>query len=437
MDYTTRLIRNALIVTMDPDRRVFQGDIRIENDRITEIGPNLTYSAGEVFNAEGMIAVPGLIQTHVHLCQTLFRNMADDMELLDWLKKRIWPYEAAHTPESLRSSARLGIAELLLSGTTTILDMGTVHHMDSVFEELERSGIRAFCGKTMMDQGEIPDGLYETTEDAISSSVRLMERWHGTANGRIKYAFAPRFVISCTEELLTRTAAIAKEHGLLFHTHASENQGEIELVEEIYHKRNIVFLKDIGVTSPNVCLAHCIWLDEQEKQILESDDIKVVHCPGSNLKLASGLAPIPEYIDRGICVSLGADGAPCNNNLGMFNEMRLAGLIHKPHYGATAMNAETVFTMATLEGARALGMQDEIGSLEVNKKADITLIKSDKVHAIPFENIYSKLVYATTAADVSDVMVDGQWLVLNRELVNDDLNDIIASAKKEIENILN
>ena len=429
------LIKNGLIVTVNENSDVFNGDLLIENGEIVGISDNINAPEAKIFNAAGLIVMPGFVQTHVHLCQTLFRNLADDLSLLDWLQKKIWPLEGSHTEDSLRASAQLGLAELMLGGTSTIMDMGTVHHMQVVFEELERSGIRAFCGKTMMDSGETPASLYETTDKALESSIRLFQNWHKKADGRINYAFAPRFVLSCTPALLKETYKFCQDNHLLFHSHASENRDEIRLVEKTFGDKNITVFEKLGIVGPDVCLAHCIWLDDYEKDILQKNDIKVLHCPGANLKLGSGIAPIPDYLRRGISVSLGADGAPCNNNLNIFNEMRLAALIQKPLHGPTAMSAEQVFRMATIGGARALGLQNDIGSLEIGKKADIAFCKINQIDSIPFENIYSKVVYSTNASGIEHMMIDGQWVVRNRQLINYDADSVITYANKEINTI--
>jgi 5-methylthioadenosine/S-adenosylhomocysteine deaminase len=429
------LIKNAHIVTMNSALDFFKGDILVSVNRIEKIAENIPSSNLDVFDAEGFIVTPGLIQTHIHLCQTLFRNLADDLSLLDWLKEKIWPFEAAHKPETLRLSVQLGLSELLKSGTTTILDMGTVHHQDVIFEELISSGIRAFAGKTMMDYGEIPDGLNEKTHHSIDESLRLLKKWDNSANGRIRYAFAPRFAISCSDELLIETGRLAKEYNTLFHTHASENQGELELVKKRFGLRNIEVFDKLGFAKENLCLAHCIWLDENEKQLLKAQQIKVLHCPSSNLKLGSGIAAIPEYLKRGIHVSIGADGAPCNNNLDIFNEMRLAALIQKPKFGPQAMPALDVFKLATINGAETLGLRNEIGSLEIGKKADLTFIKLNQVHSIPFDNIYSKLVYSTQANDVEHVMVDGQWIVKDRKVLTINEKHIFANIEQAVKNV--
>lgn len=427
----TILIKNAFIVTMNPQREIIKGDILISGNRIKEISESISVQSDEVFSAEDYIITPGFIQTHVHLCQALFRNLADDLSLLDWLEQKIWPYEAGHTSESIRLSARLGIAELFLSGTTTIMDMGTVHHQDDIFEALAETGIRAVAGKAMMDFGNHPAGLQESTKDSIDESLRLLNKWHRYDNGRIRYAFAPRFALSCSDDLLRETGNLARENGVLYHTHAAENVNEAELVQQRFGVSNIQLFDKLGVADKNLCLAHCVWTDHEDRQLLKERDIKVLHCPSANLKLGSGIAPIPDYLEQGITVSLGADGSPCNNNLNIFQEMRLAALIQKPLAGPESMPAEQVVQMATVNGARTLALQDEIGSLEPGKRADLTFIKINQVHAIPFDNIYSKIVYSTQASDVAHVLINGKWVLRDRILLTIDEDTLVESVQKQ------
>ena len=364
---STVFIKNALIVTMNHDRALIHGNIYIENDRIKSIGGD-AYPADQVIDAGGQLVIPGLIQTHVHLCQTLFRGLADDLELMDWLKLRIWPLEGAHNPESVYYSALLGIGELFRGGTTAIIDMESVHHTESAFEAIAQTGIRAISGKCMMDWGEgTPLDLLEKTGDSLGESVDLLEKWHGKCDGRLSYAFAPRFAISCSEDLLQQIGALASKYKVKIHTHASENQGEITLVERERHMRNVEYFDHLGLANEDLILAHCIWLDDREMEIIRRNRVKVAHCPSCNLKLASGIAHIPEMMDRGIMVGIGADGAPCNNNLDQFTEMRTAALIQKPLHGPTVMPARRVFEMATLNGAQIMGLAHEIGSLDPEK----------------------------------------------------------------------
>jgi cytosine/adenosine deaminase-related metal-dependent hydrolase len=414
-------ILNATICTQDSKRRVFEGHLRIGNDgRIDALGPGRPRKqlprGDQVVDARGLTILPGFVQAHVHLCQTLFRNQADDLELLDWLSKRIWVMEAAHTEETLHTSALLGIHELLSSGTTCILDMGTVRHTESILDAVRSSGIRASVGKCLMDHpSTTPEGLREPTRDALAEASALYDRWHGRENDRIRISYAPRFVISCTERLLTEVGRQAREQKALIHTHASENLKEIQMVKRMVHCENVEYLHQLGLTGPELVLAHCIWLKPGEKNILRRTGTNVVHCPSSNLKLASGLAHVPELRARGINVALGADGAPCNNNLDMFGEMRLAALIHKPGAGPKAMRAQEVLDMATRDGAKALGWWKDIGSIEVGKKADLVALDlgtpSNTVpagHERDPEAVASAVVYSSDPRHVRMTWVDGR-----------------------------
>ncbi|QGP93593.1 Melamine deaminase [Neomoorella glycerini] len=432
------LIKNGILVTMNPRREVFQGNIYIEDDRIAAIG-RTPATADRIIEATGQLVIPGLIQPHIHLCQALFRGRADDLELLDWLRLRIWPLEGAHDPESLYYSALLGIGELFLSGTTTIVDMETVHHTDAAMEAISQSGIRAITGKVMMDFGEdVPASLKEITAASLKESVDLLEKWHGYDNGRIQYAFEPRFVVSCTEELLLEVRDLARHYGVKIHTHASENRGECALVEKLHGRRNVLYLDDIGLTGPDLILVHCIWLSEEEKDILARTGTKVVHCPSSNLKMASGICPVPDLLNRGTVVSLAADGAPCNNNLDAFMEMRLAALIQKPLHGPTTMPAPLVFEMATLGGARAMGMEKDIGSLEVGKKADLALVSLEGLHTQPADgvDVYTQLVYQARGSDVTLTMVDGKIVMEKGELKTIDAGEVREKANKAVLRVL-
>jgi 5-methylthioadenosine/S-adenosylhomocysteine deaminase len=435
------LIKDAQIVTMDAERRILTGDLYIENDIIKEIGPNLNPPRiDKVIDAKNRIVIPGFIQTHIHLCQTLFRGQADDLELLDWLKKRVWPLEASHDEESLYYSAMLGIGELIQSGTTCIVDMETVHHTDSAFQALAKSGIRALSGKVMMDQkrDDVPQLLQENTSESIQKSIDLLEKWHNHDNGRIQYAFCPRFVISCTEELLVEVRDLAQTYDTKIHTHASENRGEIAVVEAERGMRNVVYLNHIGLANERLILAHCVWLDEEEKRILKETGVKVSHCPGSNLKLASGIADVPDMLDKDIFVSLGSDGAPCNNTLDMFYDMRLAAVIQKPAYGPTAMGAHKVFEMATIGGAKAVGMEDQIGSLEVGKKADVVILNLNKFHAYPSDEVdpISRIVYSATAADVETTIINGKVVMENRIMRTIDESIVLYEANRSIKRLI-
>ncbi|WP_211748300.1 5'-deoxyadenosine deaminase [Paenibacillus sp. Marseille-Q4541] len=432
---STILIKGAQIVTMNGNEDVFVGDLLIEDNKIKEIGVDIQVLADRVIDGTGKALLPGFIQTHIHLCQTLFRGRADDLELMDWLRQRIWPLEAAHDEESVFYSALLGLGELISSGTTTILDMETVHYTDSAFRAMAQSGMRVVSGKVMMDHGdEVPLPLQETTTDSIQQSVDLLEKWNGYGGGRIQYAFCPRFVVSCTEQLLTEVRDLSAQYNVKIHTHASENRGEIELVESERGMRNVVYLDHIGLATPRLILAHCVWLSEEEKEIIRLRGVKVTHCPGSNMKLSSGIAEIPDLLSRKIHVGIGADGAPCNNNLDMFQEMRMTALMHKIPHGPTAMDARTVLRMATMGGAEVLGMEKEIGSLELGKKADVILLDLNDFHTYPsYEvDIYSRVVYSATRSNVDTVIIDGELVIEGRTMRTIDRSIVLREADRSI-----
>jgi len=425
------LIRNATILTMNDALDIVHGAVSIRDGRIVSVGREPSEAHDTIIDARGAYLLPGFIQTHVHLCQTLFRGYADDMPLLEWLRRRVWPMEAAHTPDTLRASARLAAAELLLSGTTTALTMETVHDTDVVFEALEEFGFRAVVGKCMMDADQqAPKRLLEDTRASIDESVALRTRWDGRANGRLHAAFAPRFAVSCSRELLEAVADLSTRDRVIVHTHASENRDEIDVVRKLSGGlSNLEYLEDTGLATPHLCAARCVWVSDAGQALLAERDVKVMHCPSSNLKLGSGLAPVVEMRARGISVSLGADGAACNNRLDMFEEMRLAATLQAVRKQPGLLTARDVLWMATREGARALGLEREIGSIETGKRADLILIERDRPHLAPDADAWSTLVYAARGMDVRLTMVDGSILVRDFSLAHQDVAAITADAR--------
>lgn len=412
---------------------IVEGDVAVRDGRIAAIGRVRGPAHDRTIDARGGFLLPGFVQTHVHLCQTIFRGYADDLPLMDWLRRRVWPLEAAHTPESLRASTTLAATELLLTGTTAVLTMETVHDTDVVFDTLAGIGLRATVGKCMMDSAAgVPSRLRERTRDSIDESVALRSRWDGAAGGRLRAAFAPRFAVSCSRELLEAVADLSSELGALVHTHASESREEIEIVRHISGGRsNIQYLADTRLASPRLCTAHCVWVNEDEQALMAERGMKALHCPGSNLKLGSGIAPVPELLARGICVSLGADGAACNNHLDMFEEMRLAATLQAMRKGPGSLPAREVLRMATRNGARTLGLEAEIGSVAIGKRADLILVDRDRPHQAPGPDPYSTLVYAARGTDVRTTIVDGEILVDDFKLVRLEQAHVLASAREQ------
>jgi 5-methylthioadenosine/S-adenosylhomocysteine deaminase len=428
---TSLLIRGGTVVTMNDRFEIVSGDVSIRDGRIAAIAPAIPDKHDRIVEARGGYVLPGFIQTHVHLCQTLFRGYADDLPLMDWLRTRIWPMEAAHTPETLRAAARLAATELLSTGTTSVLTMETVHDTDAVFEAVEESGLRATIGKCMMDSdAEVPKRLQERTAASIEESLAIRKRWDGAASGRLRAAFAPRFAVSCSRELLEAVASLSSQHQALVHTHASESNDEIAIVRRLSGGlSNVEYLASLNLASPHLCAAHCVWVDEREQQLLAEHDVKVMHCPGSNLKLGSGVAPVPELRARGVTVSLGADGAACNNRLDMFEEMRLAAVLQAMRQRPGVLPARDVLWMATRAGARTLGLDDQIGSLEAGKRADLVVVDRDRPHLAPGPDPYSTLVYSARGSDVRTTVVDGEVLVDHFKPVLVDPAEVASEAR--------
>ncbi|MBV9894459.1 MAG: 5'-deoxyadenosine deaminase [Chloroflexi bacterium] len=432
-------LRGAHVVTMDPLRTLIDADVLVGADgRVAALAePASNVSADQSIDVSGHVVVPGLVQAHIHLCQTLFRGLAEEQTLLEWLRERIWPLEAAHDPASLHASASLGIADLLLGGTTAILDMGTVHHTDAVFEAAAESGIRYTGGKALMDAGDgVPSGLLEPTAQALRDNDRLADRWHGSHDGRLRYAYSPRFVLTATHDLLRSIGARARANSLLVHTHASEQREETDIVRQRFGVTNIRLLANLGLADINACFAHCVWPEPEEFDVLASGGATVVHCPSCNMKLGSGVAPIAEYLDRGVNVALGADGAASNNRLDAFEEIRLAGLLSRFRDGPPGVSAQQLFEMATIAGARALGLDADIGSIEVGKYADLCVLDLQRAHVVGPEDVYTQLVYSARASDVRHVLVGGRILVQDGRLLAFSESDAVAAAAKQREALL-
>jgi 5-methylthioadenosine/S-adenosylhomocysteine deaminase len=438
------LIIPKRIVTVDTANSIIKNQaVEIIDGKIfsfVPIGEIQKENYDEVYNASNLTLIPGFIQTHLHLSQTLFRGLAEDLPLLEWLQLKIFPLENAHSKESLSVTAQLSINELLMGGTTTFLDMGTLRYGEVVLQEMINSGIRGFSGECLIDINDLYPEFKSSTKDETIEMIGLAQNFHNKANGRVRYSFSPRFVLSCTEALLKETKEIMIDFpGSIYHTHSSESVDEINEVRKRFHKENIEYFNIIGVLDDHTVLAHCVHTSDNERKMLKDRNTRIAHCPSANLKLGSGIAPIPQYLEEGISVTLGADGASCNNNLSIFNEMRLASLIQKPVHGTKVMDAKTMFRMATIEGAKALHLEKEVGSIEVGKKADLVLIDLNS-YSNSFsdsdETIYSDIVFSSTTENVKCVMVDGKWLIKGRESFVYDQREIIARGKEELKNLL-
>jgi cytosine/adenosine deaminase-related metal-dependent hydrolase len=417
---TPLLVENALVLGMTREGDLVAGGaLLVEDGAIAALHGAAGKRAAEMemagrpverLDAAGLWLLPGFVQTHVHLCQTLLRNGPDDLPLLGWLSAHVFPGEAAHDEETMEISARLGLAELISGGTTSLLDMASVRHTDAVFSAAAASGARVTSGNALMDDpSTTPPSLRTTTEAGLKETARLVSRWHGARDGKLRVAFSPRFALSCTEDLLRRAAGRAREDGLLLHTHAAENADEARLVRERTGRSNIRYLHDTGISGPGAVLAHVIHTDAEDRALLAEGGTNVAHCPSSNLKLSSGICPVTDYLSRGIRVTLGADGAPCNDRLDAFSEMRLAAQISRIVPGGRPLSAFEVVRMATADGAAALGLSG-VGTIEAGKRADFVLLDPAAGFAGPTswrDDPYGPIVWSLDRSHVAATYVDG------------------------------
>ncbi|NMA95326.1 MAG: amidohydrolase [Clostridiales bacterium] len=426
------LIENIHILTIDHEYGEFEsGFIAVDGKDIIDIGSmedlGCRYRAEKILNGHGKLALPGLINTHTHSAMSLFRGYADDMPLWDWLTKRIWPLEDRLESEDIYYLSMLSMAEMIQSGTTTFSDM--YMFMDETAKAAQKVGMRAMLARGLQ-------GYDKLSDIRLKESRELYEAWHGGADGRIKVMIGPHAIYTCCEDFLNQCMDLARELNLPIHMHISETKKEVLDCLEKHGRTPIKYLDDIGLFEIRTLAAHCVHLNEEDIQILGQRDVRVAHCPSSNLKLASGFMPAAKLIRNGIDISLGTDGASSNNNLSIIKEMNLAAIMGKAvAEDASAVSARDVINMATINGARALFMGDEIGSLEPGKRADIILIDLDKPHFKPKNDIDSLLVYSGQGQDVDTVIVDGKILMEARQLSTIDLDRLyieIDRIKKRV-----
>ena len=367
----------------------------------------------EILDARGKWALPGFVQAHLHLCQTLLRNGPEGLELLPWLKTHVWPGEAAHDEETMAVSARLGLSECLAAGVTAILDMGTVRHSDALFVAAARAGVRYAGGNVLMDDPETtPENLRASAREGLAETERLRIGFHGKEDGRLRVAVQPRFAVSCTDGLLRRASQYAADESLLIHTHASENRGEVDLVRRRTGLGNIAYLDGTGLLAGRTCLAHAVHTDAGDWEILRARGTSVAHCPTSNMRLASGVCPVPELRRAGVNVALGSDGAACNNSLDPFREMRLACFLPRTRRTPETPEGVSAFEalrMATWDGGRALHLPGPEGLLP-GARADLAILDPEAGWSLPdgwSDEPYGAVVYSMSPANVFATVVDG------------------------------
>ncbi|HHY42037.1 MAG TPA: amidohydrolase [Thermoanaerobacterales bacterium] len=416
------LIKNAKVLVYENGKLLTKdADIAIKGNKISQI-EKIKADSGfqKIIDASNMLAMPGLINTHTHLSMVLFRNYADDMPLFDWLTKKIWPLEAKLTAEAIYKGSILGIAELIKSGVTGFLDM--YFFADETIKAALETGVRVYIARGLTDEEE-------GKEVQLNETRRLFNEYHNQ-EGRVKIYAGPHAPYTCSPRYLKKVIELAKELDIGIHIHLAETKKEVDECIEKWGKTPIKHVFDLGLFERPTIAAHCVHLNDEDIEILAKSNVSVAHNPTSNLKLASGFAPIEKMLNAGVNVALGTDGASSNNNLNMFEEMHLASIMHKAlNYDAVSVPAETVIKMATINGAKALGIEDELGSLEVGKKADIILIDLRKPHLVPLNNPLSAICYSAQSSDVHTVIVDGKILMENYELKTIDIEKAMHDAE--------
>ncbi|ANF22404.1 amidohydrolase family protein [Thermococcus piezophilus] len=417
------LIKNGYVVYGE-NLEVIKADVLIESNKIVEVAKNINKSADTVIDAKGKVVSPGFVNLHTHSPMGLFRGLADDLPLMDWLREHIWPKEAKLTREYTKVGAYLGALEMIKSGTTTFVDM--YFFMDAVAEVTLESGLRGYLSYGMIDLGDP-----EKTEKEVNEALRIMKFIDELDSDRVHFVFGPHAPYTCSIALLKEVRRLANEHGKLITIHVSETMAEIGQIAERYGKSPVVLLDDIGFLADDVIIAHGVWLDSRDIQILARHGVTVAHNPASNMKLASGVMPLQRLLNAGVNVGLGTDGSASNNNLDMLEEMKLAALLHKVHnLNPTVADARTVFKMATQNGARALGLK--AGMIRESYLADIAIIDFNKPHLRPINNVISHLVYSANGNDVETTIVDGKVLMLDRELLTLDEEKILNDTERVI-----
>jgi 5-methylthioadenosine/S-adenosylhomocysteine deaminase len=422
------LIRNGTVLTMDPDQKMIaNGAVAICGDSIGAVGPGDGFQAWtckKTVDAAGGIILPGLINTHTHAAMTLFRGLADDLPLMSWLNDHIFPAEARLDPAKVRVGTALACAEMILSGTTCFCDMYLFE--DAVAQAASAAGMRAVVGEVLYD---FPSPNYGPLEQGFAYTQDLIEKWRD--DPLITIAVEPHSPYLCAPDLLQRAAQMARANRLPLVIHVAETRDEVAGIKEKYGRTPVAHLSELGVLGKNLVACHCVVLSEADIELLKKTDTKVSHNPESNMKLASGVAPLPELLAAGVCVGLGTDGCSSNNNLDLFSEMDTAAKLHKVQcLDPTVASAPSVLRMATCDAARVLGLEKEIGSLEPGKKADVIVVDTAKPHLTPLYHPVSHLVYAVNGSDVVHSVINGRIVMQNRQLLFMDVEKIMADARQ-------
>ncbi len=434
------LIKNAYVVSMNEKREIYNnGSILIENDLIKAIGKvdeKSIIDTAEIIDAKGKIVLPGLINTHVHLSQQLGRGIADDVDLLTWLRERVWPYESNFDYESSLISSTACCVEMIKSGVTTFLEAGG-QYVEAMAEAVKNTGIRAALSKSVMDEGiGLPTNWIKTADEEIQVQKELFDKYNNTADGRIKIWFGLRTIFNNSDDLIIKTKKIADELNTGIHMHIAEIAAENDYVKFNKGNSTVEHLHKLGALGPNLLAVHTVWLTDREIDLFRLYDVKVSHNPAAAMKVVLGFARIPEMLEKGLSVSIGTDGAPSNNRMDMMREMYLTSLIHKGRtLNPKVVPAEQVLEMATINGAKCALLEREIGSLEVGKKADLIILNPNTIHSLPLHDPIANIVYTMSSENVESTMCNGKWLMKNREILVLNESNLIEQVKIKSEEI--
>ena len=423
----TTIIFNACIITMNERMELIKnGSIRIEDNQIKEIGEGkIQIPDAEYFDAEGMIVMPGFINTHTHVPMTMLRGYADDLPLHTWLNEHIFPAEARMvTPENVAVASRFAFIEMIKSGTTCFNDM--YFFEDIIAEEAKNAGIRGVMGESMID---FATASFQTVDEGLARCEALIRKWQG--DSIIHPSVCVHAPYTCSQATLQQSKQLADRYGTLLQIHVAETRQEVEDITARTGMPPAEYLHSIGLLDRTVIAAHCVWLNPKEIELLARTGTSIGHCPKSNLKLASGVADIDTYLKAGITVALGTDGTASNNTLDLVEEMRFAALLAKVvHYNPEAVKAQTALRMATINGAKALGLDTITGSIEIGKRADLILIHADASNMLPVYDEYSAIVYAMNSKNVRSSMVNGDWIMRNRIVCHVDKENTLEAIKQ-------
>jgi len=428
------VVKNGVVVTCDPrDRIIRNGAVAIQGSRIVAIGTveelEKVWKADREIDAKGMVVTPGLVNSHTHLSMTLFRGVADDIPAIEWLP-RIWSIEKNMSEQACHAGALLGCLEMIKSGTTCFADQ--YFHMNQVAGAVERSGMRAVLAQGVLELGDSEKG-----REQLKEAADFAKEWNGKVEGRIRCKIGPHAIYSCSTRLLKEARQIANEIGVGLHIHLAEAPNEIKMVKEKCGRTPTEHLANIDFLSSDVLAAHCTFVENSDIEILRKTGTGVSHCPSTAMKCGGGISPVPDLVREGVSVGIGTDGCGSNNNLDMIEEMRTAAFLHKLNRkDATVLPARTMLRLATIGSATAVGLQSEVGSLEVGKKADMILVDFGKPHLTPFHNVTGHLVYSSFGSDVHTTIIDGEIIMENRQVRTLDEEEVMREAQLQFERLL-